>query len=89
MANIAKFKALKGSPVNWNSLGVQKSSMPNLQQLRQRAGLTQQQLSDLSGVNLRTIRSYEWQQRDIFKASGNILLALSKALGVDVADLLK
>lgn len=63
--------------------------MSNLKQLRQRAGLTQQQLSDLSGVNLRTIRSYEWQQRDISKASGNILLALSKALGVDVADLLK
>lgn len=63
--------------------------MSNLKQLRQRAGLTQQQLSDLSGVNLRTIRSYEWQQRDISKASGNILLALSKALGVDVVDLLK
>ena len=37
----------------------------NLQHLRKLAGLTQKQLSELSGVNLRTLQQYETGAKDI------------------------
>ena len=62
-------------------------SMSTLQHLRKIKNLTQQQLSDLSGIKLRTIRSYEWQDRDINKASIETLSALAQALGVTIDQL--
>ena len=56
--------------------------------LRNNAGLTQKQLSERSGVNLRTLQQYESQSKDINKASGVILLSLAKALDCSVEELL-
>ena len=48
--------------------------------------LTQEELSLLSGVNLRTIKSYEQCENDILKAQGETLLKLAKTLDCSVED---
>ena len=61
----------------------------NLQTLRKNAGYSQRVLSEKSGVNLRTLQQYELRAKDITKASGRILSALSKTLGCRMEDLLE
>ena len=60
-----------------------------LKTLRKKRKLTQEQLAILSGVNIRTIRSYEQGANDLAKAQGETLLMLAKALNCSVEDLLK
>ena len=60
-----------------------------LKTLRQKRNLTQEQLAILSGVNIRTIRSYEQGTNELAKAQGETLLMLAKALNCSVEDLLK
>lgn len=55
-----------------------------LQEVRQAAGLSQRQLSERSGISLRTIQHYEIGERDIRKAAVETVLALSEALGCDI-----
>jgi hypothetical protein len=43
----------------------------------------------LSGLNIRSIRSYEQGQNDLSKAQGDTLLMLAKALNCTIEDLLK
>ena len=50
-----------------------------LQQLREKAGLTQEQLAERSGVNLWTLRGYEQGRRE---PSWKAALSLAAALGV-------
>ncbi len=57
--------------------------------LRQKRKLTQEQLATLSGVNVRTIRSYEQKTNDLAKAQGETLLMLAKALDCSVEELLE
>jgi len=52
-----------------------------LQQLREKAGLTQQQLADASGVNLWTIRGYEQGRRE---PNWKVAIRLAESLGVAV-----
>jgi len=59
-----------------------------LKPLRQKRKLTQEQLALLSGVNLRSIRSYEQGDNDIAKAQGNTLQMLAKALDCSIEELL-
>ena len=59
-----------------------------IKKLREEKGLTQEQLAILSGVNIRTIRSYEQGTIDLAKAQGETLLMLAKALNCTVEDLL-
>lgn len=59
-----------------------------LQELRKKSGLTQKDLSEKSGVNIRTIQQYENLSKDIHKAAGNILLALAKTLNCRIEDLI-
>lgn len=61
----------------------------NLQTLRKNAGYSQRVLSEKSGVNLRTLQQYELRAKDINKASGRILSALSKTLGCRMEDLME
>ena len=68
-------------------MGIENTGMI-IRQLRQEKGLTQKQLSERSGVNLRTLQQYESQSKDINKASGVILLSLAKALDCSVEELL-
>nr|DAE62982.1 MAG TPA: hypothetical protein [Caudoviricetes sp.] len=60
-----------------------------LKELRNGAGLSQSQLSEKSGVNLRMIQKYENQDRDIRKASGETLQKLATTLGCQMEDLMK
>ena len=48
---------------------------------------TQRELSEKSGVNLRTIQQYERRSRDINTAAGATLRALSIALSCRIEDL--
>ena len=59
-----------------------------LKRLRQERKLTQEQLAALSGVNVRSIRSYEQGTNDLSKAQGETLMMLAKALSCTVEDLL-
>lgn len=61
----------------------------NLKLLRQKAGLSQRNLADLSGVPVRTIQQYEQRQKNINKAQAAYLFMLAKALYCDIGDLLE
>ena len=51
-------------------------------------GLSQSQLSDKSGVNLKTLQYYEQGYKDINKAKAITLYKLAQVLEVNIEDLL-
>lgn len=59
-----------------------------LQEARARAGLTQQQLADISGVNVRQIRRVELGESRAGNMTAVNLQAIADALGVDIRDLI-
>ncbi|MBQ6780532.1 MAG: helix-turn-helix transcriptional regulator [Treponema sp.] len=61
----------------------------NLHRLRKNAGLTQKELSELSGVNLRTLQQYEIGAKDINRASGESINALARALKCNFYDVME
>lgn len=61
----------------------------NLKIYRQRAGLTQKQLSEFSGIPLRTIQQYEQQQKNLSKAQAAYLIKLSQLLSCKPQELLE
>lgn len=61
----------------------------NLKLLRQKAGLSQRKLADLSGVPVRTIQQYEQRQKNINKAQAEYLVMLAKVLYCEVGDLME
>ena len=61
----------------------------NLHRLRKAAGLTQKELSELSGVNLRTLQQYEIGLKDINHASGAAINALALALRCNFYDVME
>lgn len=61
----------------------------NLQKLRKLAGLTQKQLADLSGVNLRTLQQYETGAKDINMASGKTINDLALSLHCNFYDIMQ
>jgi DNA-binding transcriptional regulator YiaG len=61
----------------------------NLKLIRQRAELSQRQLSELSSVPVRTIQQYEQRQKSINKAQAEYLVMLAQALCCEVGDLLE
>lgn len=61
----------------------------NLHRLRKAAGLTQKQLAELSGVNLRTLQQYEIGSKDINMASGKSINALALALHCNFYDVME
>ncbi len=60
-----------------------------LQQMRKNCGLSQKELAEKSGVNLRTLQQYELGTKDINKASASSVYALAKVLNCEVEDLLE
>ena len=68
-----------------------KSAKPdtNLKLIRTKLNLTQKELSDISGVPVRTIQQYEQRQMNINKAQTEYLVMLSKALSCKVEDLME
>ena len=63
--------------------------MSKLKENRERAGLTQKELSERSGVNIRTIQDYEQGRKLINKAQGLSLYRLANALNVAIEELLE
>ena len=63
--------------------------MSKLKEARERAGLTQKELSERSGVNIRTVQNYEQGYKDINKAQGLSLYKLAEALDVTMEDLIE
>ena len=55
---------------------------------REDKGMTQLELSEKSGVNLRMIQNYEQGVKDINKASVVTVLQLAEALGCDVYEII-
>ena len=72
-----------------NSIIERKTTTTKLQELRKNIGYSQRELSEKSGVNLRTMQQYELKAKDINKAATTTLLALSKTLGCKIEDLLE
>ena len=69
---------------------IRRKSLPTrLQRRRKNCGITQRELSEKSGVNLRTIQQYERRSKDINRAAGATLRALSIALSCQIEDLLE
>lgn len=69
---------------------IQRKALPTqLQVLRKTMGYSQKALAEKSGVSLRMIQQYEQRAKDINKAAGMNLLALSQALGCRVEDLME
>ncbi len=60
-----------------------------LKRMRENIGLTQRELSSLSGVPLRTIQQYEQKQKNINMAGGETLLRLARALSTTMEELLE
>lgn len=60
-----------------------------LQALRKNSGYSQSELSERSGINKRMIQQYEIGAKNINKAAGTTLLALARALGCEIEDLLE
>ena len=61
----------------------------NLKLLRQKAGLSQRELADLSDIPVRTIQQYEQRQKNINKAQAEYLVILSKVLYCNAEDLME
>lgn len=63
--------------------------MTNLKRIRKESGLTQSQLSEASGVNVRMIQYYEQGFKDINQASTITVYRLAEALSTTVGELLE
>ena len=61
----------------------------NLKRIRENRGLSQSELAEQSGVNLRNIQMYEQRGNNIDKAQAQILYKLSRILGCNIEDLLE
>lgn len=61
----------------------------HLKTIRENRGISQTELSELSGVKLRSIQMYEQKVNDIDKAQAGTLYKLSRVLGCTIEDLLE
>lgn len=60
----------------------------NLSCIRKMRDITQEELAEISGVSVNTIRAYERKSKDIGKAQVDILIKLSNGLKCTIEDLL-
>ena len=60
-----------------------------LQEVRKKVGLSQSELAEASGVNIRTIQEYEYGRKIVDTAKLNIITALAEALNVPMSALLE
>lgn len=75
-ADLSKFVSVANKIILQNKA----ASPTRLQKIRKAQGLTQKELSELSGVSLRMIQLYEQRQNDINQASGQTINNLARAL---------
>ena len=67
----------------------ERKQISRLQARRKALGLSQSELANYSGVNLRTLQDYEIKRKNINNASISILLKLSNALKCNVTDIIE
>ncbi len=72
-----------------NSIILKKALPTRLQARRKNCMLTQRQLCEQSGVNIRMIQQYENRSRDINNAAGATLRALAQALSCRIEDIME
>jgi DNA-binding XRE family transcriptional regulator len=60
-----------------------------LKRIRESRGLSQTELAEQAGVNVRNIQTYEQRGNDIDKAQAKLLYKLSRVLGCSIEDLLE
>lgn len=72
-----------------NAIILRRNNITRLQRQRKQCGLTQKELSEKSGVKLRTVQQYEMKAKDINKAAVSTVFALSTVLGCRIEDLLE
>lgn len=63
--------------------------MTKLKEIRKSKNMTQSKLSEISGVNLRTLQDYEQGHKDINKAEAMTVYKLSVALNCGIWELLE
>lgn len=63
--------------------------MTNLKETRKIKGVSQKELSDRSGVNIRLIQDYEQGHKQINNAKAITVYKLSEALGCNVWEILE
>lgn len=69
---------------------IKRKKLPTLlQERREKCGLTQKELAEKAGISLRILQQYEIREKDINEATGSTLLALSKALGCKIEDIIE
>lgn len=61
----------------------------NLKRIRKVYGFTQADLAERSGVSLRSIQMYEQRNKNINKASADVMYSLAKVLGCTMEDLIE
>lgn len=72
-----------------NDIMERRKQTTKLQRQRKRCGYSQKELSEKSGVNLRTLQQYELGTKDINKASVSTVKALAAVLGCQIEDILE
>lgn len=72
-----------------NEMYLERNPMTNLKRYRLRAGLSQAQLAEESGIPLRTIQQYEQRQKNINKAQAEYVIRLAKTLYCEPEDLME
>lgn len=66
-----------------------RGSISRLQMYRKRLGISQQELADRSGVNLRTLQEYEVGRKDLRRAAAETVMSLSEALWCSPSELIR
>ena len=69
-----------------NATGTQAT---RLQEYRKRLGMSQKELADASGVNVRTLQQYEIRDKDINRASTDKVISLARVLKCAPEDILE
>ena len=71
--------------------GILREKFPDtrLKRIRSAYGCSQAELSELSGVGIRSIQMYEQRRKDINKAEVESVWRLARALGCEIEDIME
>lgn len=59
-----------------------------LKEIRKSRNMSQRELSDMCGINFRSLQDYEQGHKKLMSANGDILLRLTTVLGCSISELL-
>lgn len=70
-----------------NVVRMNKNAGVNLKRIRTEQGLTQRNLAEMTGINIRSIQNYEQGKNSLYRASYDRLRKISTALNCEIAEL--